>query len=71
MIIPRPVYELLPVLYVIAGIAAITTVDSIMSFVSGILLGISGIVVMVLRRNYRAAQKAYQQEDGEFSTVLF
>jgi len=53
MMIPRPVYETLPVLYIAGGIAAMLTVDSFMSFVSGILLGVSGVVVLFLRRNYR------------------
>jgi len=60
MKIPKPVYELLPVLYVAGGIAAISTVDSFMSFISGILLGISGVVVMVIRRNYRTEQRDFQ-----------
>lgn len=53
MHMPKPIYESLPVLYVIGGIAAISTVDSFMSFISGILLGSSGIMIMYLRRNYR------------------
>jgi len=60
MMIPKPVYELLPLLYVAGGIAAISTVDSFMSFVSGVLLGISGVVVMVIRRNYRTEQRDFQ-----------
>ncbi len=65
MIVPKPVYEAMPVLYVAGGIAAISTVDSIMSFISGILLGLSGVVVLCMRRNYRAAKKAYMQDDTE------
>ena len=53
MMLPKPVYELIPSLYIIAGIAAIYTVDSFMTFISGILLGGSGIVILFLRRNYR------------------
>ena len=53
MHMPKPIYESLPVLYVIGGIAAISTVDSLMSFVSGILLGASGVMILYLRRNYR------------------
>ena len=60
MMIPKPVYELMPVLYVAGGIAAISTVDSFMSFVSGILLGVSGVAVMVVRRNYRTEQRDFQ-----------
>ena len=53
MNMPKPIYESLPVLYVIGGVAAISTVDSFMSFISGILLGVSGVMIMFLRRNYR------------------
>jgi len=56
MMLPKPVYESIPGLYVIAGIAAVSTVDSFMSFISGILLGGSGIVILLLRRNYRTNQ---------------
>lgn len=57
MNMPKPIYESLPVLYVIGGVAAITTVDSFMSFISGVLLGCSGIVIMCLRREYRREDK--------------
>lgn len=53
MNMPKPVYESLPTLYVVGGIAAISTVDSFMSFISGILLGCSGVVIMFIRRDYR------------------
>lgn len=56
MNMPKPIYEGLPVLYVVGGVAAISTVDSFMSFISGILLGISGVMIMILRRNYRNTQ---------------
>jgi hypothetical protein len=54
--LPKFVYESMPVLYVGAGIAAISTVDSFMSFISGILLGGCGVLIMFLRRNYRINQ---------------
>ena len=57
MNMPKPIYESLPILYVIGGIAAISTVDSFMSFISGILLGSSGIMIMCLRRNYRHSKE--------------
>ena len=53
MNMPKPVYESMPILYVLGGIAAMSTVDSFMSFVSGILLGCSGVVIMFIRRDYR------------------
>ena len=52
--LPKPVYELLPALYVLGGIAAMSTVESYLSFISGLLMGIAGVAVLLLRRNYRA-----------------
>ncbi len=57
MNMPKPIYESLPILYVIGGIAAISTVDSFMSFISGVLLGSSGVMIMFLRRDYRNSEK--------------
>lgn len=56
MNMPKPVYESLPVLYVIGGVTAISTVDSFMSFISGVLLGTSGVMILYLRRNYRRTE---------------
>ena len=58
MNMPKPLYESLPFLYVIGGIAAISTIDSFMSFISGVLLGASGVMIMCLRRDYRNNEKA-------------
>lgn len=58
MNMPKPIYECLPVLYVIGGVAAISTVDSFMSFISGILLGSSGIMILFLRRDFRRSDTA-------------
>lgn len=57
MNMPKPLYESLPILYVIGGIAAISTIDSFMSFISGVLLGTSGVMIMCLRRDYRNNEK--------------
>ena len=53
MNMPKPIYESLPILYVAGGVAAMSTVDSFMSFISGILLGSSGVMIMFLRRDFR------------------
>ena len=56
MNMPKPIYESLPLLYVIGGVTAMSTVDSFMSFISGILLGSSGVMILYLRRNYRRTE---------------
>ena len=45
MVLPKPVYEFIPTLYVVTGITAMSAVDSFMSFISGILMGGSGIAI--------------------------
>jgi hypothetical protein len=57
MRLPKSVYEVYPVLYVISGICAISMVDSFMSFLSGLVLGFGGVGILFLRRNYRATKQ--------------
>lgn len=59
--IPKPIYELLPILYIIGGLTAMSIVSSFVSLVSGLLLGISGICILCMRHNYRAEQAAKEQ----------
>lgn len=60
--IPKPVYEFLPYLYVCGGIAAMLLLDSVMSFVSGLLMSLTGVVILWLRRNHRQAQLVFEEE---------
>ena len=61
MKLPKPVYESIPALYVITGIAAMSAVDSFMSFISGILMGGCGVAIMCLRRNYRVQNQSLER----------
>ncbi len=45
----KPVYEILPLLYIAGGIAAISSVSSFMAIASGALLAGSGFVILFLR----------------------
>ena len=51
--IPTPIYELLPYLYVLAGILAVAGLDTLFGKICGALLIIVGIVVYSARRRYR------------------
>ncbi len=53
MRLPPFVYESYPVLYVLCGIAAMSMVESFLSFLCGLLLAIGGISILFMRRNYR------------------
>ena len=62
--LPKLVYELLPVLYILGGIIAMIAVNSSMSFISGVLLCASGVIVLIMRRNYRVAHEHFIKEQG-------
>lgn len=56
MRLPRPVYEAYPAIYIAGGIASMSVVDSMISFMCGILLGVGGVAILFMRRNYRATK---------------
>jgi len=60
--IPKPIYEMLPVIYVVGGILAMISVQSMTSFISGLVMGISGLLVLTMRRNYRSSIAAEKQK---------
>ncbi len=53
MRLPNFVYESYPVIYVFGGIIAMSMVESSLSFLSGLLLGLGGVSILFMRRNYR------------------
>jgi hypothetical protein len=55
--IPRPVYEVLPVVYVGSGIAGLSYSDSGLMLMSALLLSGTGLVVLWLRRSYRSTRR--------------
>jgi hypothetical protein len=54
--IPKPIYEILPIIYVVGGILAMVSVQSMTSFISGLAMGVAGLLVLSMRRNYRSMQ---------------
>jgi len=63
----RPVYEVLPWLYIICGLAVLACsyllsahgVLSLLAAIPGILLLLGGVVVLLRRRDYRALRSQY------------
>ncbi len=51
--IPKPLYESLPIIYVVSGIFAMTSFQTLTSFVSGLAIGMAGLMVLSMRRKYR------------------
>lgn len=62
MLIPKPIYETLPTLYILGGVAAMTSVDSFMSYTCGLLMGVTGIVILFMRRNYRLVKADFMRQ---------
>jgi len=63
--IPKPVYEFLPYFYVCGGIAAMLLLDSIMSFASGLLMSLTGVLVLWLRRNHRQSRQLFLEQEWQ------
>lgn len=57
MRLPKLIYEAYPVLYILGGIATMSLVSSTIAFCSGLILGLSGTMILFLRRNYRAIRQ--------------
>jgi hypothetical protein len=61
--IPKPIYELLPTFYVLCGITAMLVIESFMSFISGLLMGLSGVLIVFMRRNYRLSKQLFLKKE--------
>lgn len=57
MRLPKLIYETYPVIYILCGVATMGIVDSRVAFWSGLALGLSGTIILFLRRNYRAIRQ--------------
>ena len=57
MRLPKSIYEVYPVIYIVGGICAMSLVDSSVSFLSGLVLGFGGVGILFMRRNYRATKQ--------------
>ena len=51
--IPQPIYELLPYLYMLAGLIALFSLDNILGKLCGVILIIAGVVVQQVRSRAR------------------
>lgn len=61
--IPDWLYEPLPYLYALAGIASIIMLDAFVGKLSGVLLISAGVVIWHLRFTYRRRRRRPQQRD--------
>jgi len=61
MQLPTPLYEILPVSYVLGGIAVAFTHPEPLPFVSGIVLALGGLAILVQRQRFRARRRGRRQ----------
>lgn len=61
MRLPKFLYEIYPILYILGGIAAMSLVDSYVSLLSGAVLCTGGIAIIFMRRNYRMIKRHLAQ----------
>ncbi len=67
----RPLYEVLPGLYVVGGLAALAASYRASSALASVVLGLpgliallAGVVVWLRRRNYRRMRASYERPDA-------
>lgn len=53
MYLPRVIYNLLPVVYIVAGLWAVAGLDMTHGKLSGVMLGTAGFIIWRMRINYR------------------
>lgn len=59
--LPKPLYEVMPQVYLVGGLAAAIWSDNVIGLLSGVALAVAGLHVRALRRQHRqkhAAQRA-------------
>lgn len=61
MRLPKLLYEIYPILYILGGIAAMSMIESYVSLLSGFVLCAGGIAILFMRRNYRMIKEHLAQ----------
>jgi len=51
--LPRQLYELLPFFYILTGVVCAVLIDSTIVLISSMLLIVTGVFVLIMRRNFR------------------
>lgn len=60
-LVPRPVYEMLPSIYIVLGLLSIFVLSTRLAVTSGLVLILIGGLLVVQRRNYRSDSQAINQ----------
>lgn len=57
MQLPEPIYESLPVIYIVTGLISILTIEMPFSFISATLFACASWMVWRMRKHYRCKQQ--------------
>ena len=69
--LPRILYELLPYLYILTGIVSAALIDSTIVLISSMLLIITGVFVLLMRRSFRKSlSQRYEQRRVAYETAV-
>ena len=60
-LLPKAIYEALPLFYILTGLLVVLTFYSPLARVSGSILASMGLLIFLLRRNYRSPSQALGQ----------
>lgn len=70
--LPRKLYELLPFLYMFTGVVCAVLIDSTIVLISSMLLIITGVFVLLMRRNFRKAlNKSHQPHQAVYESAMY
>ena len=62
--IPQPIYELLPYLYMLVGLITVFSLDNILGKVCGVILIITGVIVQQARARARGKKPIHPKNAG-------
>jgi hypothetical protein len=69
--LPRILYELLPYLYILTGIVSAALIDSTIVLISSMLLIITGVFVLLMRRSFRKSlNQRYEKRRVAYETAV-
>lgn len=57
MRLPKLIYEVYPILYILIAFTTIIIEHSLIAYASGLVLALSSTVILFLRRNYRTMRQ--------------
>ena len=65
MWLPNWFYEMLPYLYVVAGFATASFLDTPLGYIAGLLLLLTGCLIWMMRRDYRQGRIGNRRTSSE------